>query len=98
MKKYNKDYFINLAKDLVQELDASGFTHWTKPGIRAQLLNNKTQELVQDFVIETSEESKGIFSLHILNAVSPGFTCSLPFGEYVVGRYLEREILNSSKF
>ena len=46
-------------------------------GIRAQLLN--TNELVQDFVIE-----HGVNSTHILNAVSPAFTCSFAFAKYVV--------------
>tara|TARA_B100000965_G_scaffold386741_1_gene389292 strand:+ start:5009 stop:6190 length:1182 start_codon:yes stop_codon:yes gene_type:complete len=50
-----------------------------KAGIRAQLLNTKTNELVQDFIIEHSKKST-----HILNTVSPGFTCSFAFSEYVV--------------
>ena len=48
-------------------------------GIRAQLLNTKTNELIQDFVVEHTENST-----HILNAVSPAFTCSFSFAEYVV--------------
>ena len=34
-----------------------------------------------DFVIEGDGRST-----HILNAVSPGWTCSMPFAEYVVDR------------
>ena len=52
----------------------------TKPaGIRAQLLNKKTNELIMDFKVENTENS-----IHILNAISPAFTSSFPFSEYVV--------------
>jgi hypothetical protein len=34
-----------------------------------------------DFVIEGDGRS-----MHILNAVSPAFTCSIPFSKYVVDR------------
>jgi hypothetical protein len=34
-----------------------------------------------DFVIEGDEKS-----MHVLNAVSPGFTCSIPFAKFVVGK------------
>ena len=68
---------------MVNSIDASGFTEWSKPGIRAQLLNKKTLELVMDFVVEGDEHS-----IHVLNAVSPAFTCSFPFAKWVVGKYI----------
>lgn len=79
MKKYKKSLFIDQALKMVSKVDKKGFGHFMKPGIRAQLLNKETLELVQDFVIEGDHNS-----IHILNAVSPGFTCSIPFAEYVV--------------
>ena len=82
VKKYNKNYFAGLALDLVHELDIKGFNEWGKPGIRAQLLNIHTKELVMDFVVESDKDS-----IHILNAVSPAFTCSFPFAKYVVEKY-----------
>lgn len=84
MSKYLKSHFINLAGELVQSIDPSGFTEYSRPGIRAQLLNKETRELVQDFVIEAGRDS-----VHVLNAVSPGFTCSLPFAEYVVEKFIQ---------
>jgi L-2-hydroxyglutarate oxidase LhgO len=53
---------------------------WSKkpPGIRAQLVHVPTGKLEQDFVIESK-----LNSLHVLNAVSPGWTSALPFGRYV---------------
>ena len=83
MKKYNKRYFVSLAESMVKELDSSGFNSWSKPGIRAQLLNTKTNELLQDFVVEGDSSS-----VHILNAVSPAFTSSFPFARWVVDNYI----------
>ena len=83
MQKYNKGYFVSLATSMVKSIDKSGFKEWSKPGIRAQLLNTKTSELVQDFVVEGDGQS-----IHVLNAVSPAFTAALPFGEWVVENYL----------
>ncbi len=59
---------------------ASGVKDWHRkpPGIRAQLVHLPTGKLEQDFVV-TSQAN----ATHILNAVSPGWTCSIPFGEYV---------------
>lgn len=83
IKKYNKKHFVSLALKMVKEIDRDGFNEWSKPGIRAQLLNTKTQELLQDFVVEGDESS-----IHILNAVSPAFTSSFPFSKWVVENYV----------
>lgn len=52
-------------------------------GIRAQLYDKKREKLEMDFVVE-----KGLNSVHILNAVSPGFTSSLSFARYVVREFI----------
>jgi len=85
MKKYSKSYFVNLATSMVHNIDKSGFTEWSKPGIRAQLLNTKTLELVMDFVVEGDNTT-----IHVLNAVSPAFTCSFPFAKWVVENYIDK--------
>ena len=85
MKKYNKSYFVDLATSMVHSIDKSGFTEWSKPGIRAQLLNTDTLELVMDFVVEGDDTT-----VHVLNAVSPAFTCSFPFAKWVVDNYVEK--------
>jgi len=77
IKNYFSSNIIKSAQKLV-----NNFSDDFKPmeaGIRAQLLDIKTNKLVQDFVIEHTTKST-----HILNAVSPGFTCSFAFSEYVV--------------
>jgi L-2-hydroxyglutarate oxidase len=47
-------------------------------GIRAQLVS-ADGKLVDDLAVEETDQS-----LHILNAVSPALTCSLPFADHVV--------------
>lgn len=83
VKKYCKHHLLGLAKGLTHTIELSGFDSWSKPGIRAQLLNTKTLELVQDFVVECDNTS-----VHVLNAVSPAFTSSMPFSEWVVDNYI----------
>ncbi len=83
MKKYNKKYFVGLAQAMVREIDPSGFTEYTRPGIRAQLLDKEELKLVQDFVVEGDRRST-----HILNAVSPAFTCAFPFAEFVTRNHI----------
>ncbi|WP_373034663.1 L-2-hydroxyglutarate oxidase [Sulfurimonas sp.] len=77
MKNYIKAIFIKKAKNMVYEI---GDNFKSLPaGIRSQLLNTQTNELVQDFVVEHTKNST-----HILNAVSPAFTCSFAFAKYIV--------------
>lgn len=83
IKKYNKKYFAGLAQNLVKKIDIKGFNEWGRPGIRAQLLNKETRELVMDFVVEGDKDS-----IHVLNAVSPAFTCSFPFAKWVVENHI----------
>jgi L-2-hydroxyglutarate oxidase LhgO len=83
MRKYSKRYLIKHAFRMAKNLDASKFSEWSTPGIRAQLLNTKTLSLVQDFTVEADGKS-----VHVLNANSPAFTSSLPFTEWLVEKYI----------
>lgn len=84
IKKYRRAYFIRLAKQLVHSIDEKGFKEWTRPGIRAQLINIHTRELVQDFIVEGDKHS-----IHVLNAVSPALTSSFPFAKWVVDNFIK---------
>ena len=53
-----------------------------EPGLRAQLVNKSTGEFEQDFIVRR----KGKIT-HVLNAVSPGWTASIPFGNWVVSNF-----------
>ncbi|HOO71971.1 MAG TPA: L-2-hydroxyglutarate oxidase [Spirochaetota bacterium] len=82
-KKYLSRYFYNSAKELVKHLDFSDIEQSDKVGIRPQLVDWKKKELVMDFMVIRHEKS-----IHILNAISPAFTCSMPFAKYVADNYL----------
>ena len=91
----NRDHFRSIAMKELVKMTRTGFYREAEalgvgfekidllpgkePGIRAQLINTSTAELLNDFVIEP-----GPRSTHVLNAVSPAFTSSLPFAEHVV--------------
>jgi len=81
LRKYSKPRLVSLASRLVSGVKLEHYSSWGQPGIRAQLLDIKSRKLEMDFVIEGDERST-----HLLNAVSPGWTCSLPFASYVVDR------------
>jgi L-2-hydroxyglutarate oxidase LhgO len=83
VKKYSKKYMLQEASKLVNKLNNRSKYYWGKSGIRAQLINIKTLDFVNDFVIEVSKNS-----IHILNSVSPAFTASFPFTSYIIENYL----------
>lgn len=78
VKKYSRSRMVFLASSLAKGVKTEDYKTWGMPGIRAQLIDIKAQKLEMDFVVEGDDKS-----IHILNAVSPGFTCSIPFSEYV---------------
>ena len=85
----SKGKFVELARELVPLIDEDDIIA-DIAGIRAQLLNDGG-ELVDDFVLEW-----GHSSIHVLNSVSPGMTCAMPFTEYVVGQAIDRGYLSES--
>lgn len=78
IRKYSRKRMVSLASTLVTGMNSDHYRKWAKPGIRAQLVNTKERRLEMDFVIEGDDKS-----MHVLNAVSPGFTCCMPFSRYV---------------
>lgn len=57
--------------------------HRKPPGIRAQLIHLPSGKLEQDFIVRN-----GAQSTHILNAVSPGWTSSIPFADWAVTEHV----------
>jgi len=78
LKKYSKRRLVKLASSMLAGIKESDYREWGVPGIRAQLVNRKTNRLEMDFVIQGDDRS-----MHVLNAVSPAFTCSIPFSKFV---------------
>jgi L-2-hydroxyglutarate oxidase LhgO len=81
LRKYQRSHLVRLSQPLATGLRQQNFTHWGPSGIRAQLLDLKTKSLEMDFVYEGDARS-----FHILNSVSPGWTCAIPFSEYLVNQ------------
>lgn len=67
------------AMQLIPELATADLVR-SYAGNRAQLVD-KQGKLVDDIVVRETERS-----VHVLNAVSPGLTCSLPFGRHLADR------------
>lgn len=78
IRKYSRAVMVEQAAALLENVRESDYTKWGRAGIRAQLLDLRTQKLEMDFVLEGDAQS-----MHVLNAVSPAFTCSLPFARHV---------------
>jgi L-2-hydroxyglutarate oxidase len=83
MPKYIKSRMANDGGRLVKGLNPKAFKTWGKPGIRAQLLHVPSKKLEMDFVVEGDD-----VSTHVLNSVSPAWTCAVPFAEHVVDKII----------
>ncbi len=84
LPKFLESTLVRESTDLVP--NSANVKRWHKkpPGIRAQLVHLPTGRLEQDFVIKKHHNST-----HILNAVSPGWTSAIPFGQYLASNYID---------
>ncbi|RAP34004.1 L-2-hydroxyglutarate oxidase [Candidatus Marinamargulisbacteria bacterium SCGC AG-410-N11] len=82
-KNYIPYYFYKEAKKLVKSLHYSDIVASSKVGIRPQLVNWDTKELVMDFLIEKKDNT-----IHILNAISPAFTSAPAFVKEIISKYI----------
>jgi L-2-hydroxyglutarate oxidase LhgO len=83
LRKSSRKHIVGLASSLAENVRVADYTRWGQPGIRAQLYDTRKRTLEMDFVLEGDARS-----MHVLNVVSPGFTCALPFAEFVVDEIL----------
>jgi L-2-hydroxyglutarate oxidase LhgO len=77
-RRYFKPWFADAARRLLPRLKPAYLLPCTKVGIRAQMLDKQTGELVTDFLVEGGPKST-----HVLNAISPAFTSAFPFARHV---------------
>lgn len=82
-RKYIFKYFFEDAQKLVKYIVPNDMAPSNKAGIRPQLVDIESNELVMDFVVERFENT-----VHILNSISPAFTSSMYFAELVVKDYI----------
>ncbi len=78
LSKQSRGKMARLASELASGVTEKNYTRWGKPGIRAQLYDMQKHRLEMDFRFEGDAGS-----FHVLNAVSPAFTCALPFARYL---------------
>jgi L-2-hydroxyglutarate oxidase LhgO len=81
-KKYFFRYFFRDARRLLKELSPGDVSSSDKVGIRPQLVDWARKELVMDYVI-----IKDGSSIHLLNTISPAFTSSMDFSQFIVNEY-----------
>jgi len=77
--KYRKRNFFREVNKLLPELAYEDLIPCNKVGIRPQLINVHEKRLEMDYAIEKTSDS-----LHVLNAISPAFTGSMAFAEWIV--------------
>ncbi len=70
---------------LAEGISPNDYRDWARPEIQPQLVDTETHRLVADFVVEGDGKS-----MHVLNTVSPAFTCGLPFARYVCEQIADR--------
>jgi (S)-2-hydroxyglutarate dehydrogenase len=80
LRNYRRSRIVALASELADGIREADFPGWGRgrTGIRAQLVDIREHRLEMDFKYEGDDRS-----FHVLNAVSPGFTCALPFAEHL---------------
>ena len=77
-RRYFKPWFADAARQLLPRLRPEHLLPCDKVGIRAQMLDRETGELVTDFLVQS-----GPNSTHVLNAISPAFTSAFPFARHI---------------
>jgi L-2-hydroxyglutarate oxidase LhgO len=82
-KSYRKEVFVEAAQSLLPEVEIEDFRK-SYAGIRAQIVRDDGT-LIKDPLFEHGDQST-----HVLNAVSPGLTSSLPFGDHLADSILEQ--------
>ena len=76
-----KENIVREAQSLTSCRLSSADFDWYSPGIRAQLYDHVTQKLVTDFLLLREGEH-----FHVLNSISPAWTCSFRAAQEVVAR------------
>ena len=84
-RKYFPGAFDRDAARLVKRYDPSDFEAAQKVGIRPQLVDWKTKQLVMDFLVEASGDT-----VHVLNPISPAFTSSMEIARRLVDQHFAR--------
>lgn len=83
---YTRRGFLAAARRLVPALREDDLVPAHKVGIRPQLVRRSDDRLEMDFHVEKNERS-----LHVLNAISPAFTCAFSFAAHLLDSWEKKE-------
>jgi L-2-hydroxyglutarate oxidase LhgO len=81
-RKYLPAFFHMDAARLVRKYDPGLFVAADKVGIRPQLVDWRTKELVMDFLVLARDAS-----VHVMNPISPAFTSSMELARQIVAEH-----------
>lgn len=84
-RRYFRRWFAEAGRALLPRLRPEHLLASDKVGIRAQMLDQSTGRLVNDFVVE-----QGPSSTHVINAISPAFTSAFPLARHVCDAFIEK--------
>jgi L-2-hydroxyglutarate oxidase LhgO len=81
-RKYLPRFFHRDAARLVRTYDPALFLAADKVGIRPQLVDWRTKELVMDFLVLAKDGT-----VHVMNPISPAFTSSMELARVLVAEH-----------
>lgn len=81
--RYLRPVFARAVRKLLPRLRTQHLLACDKVGLRAQMLDRRNGSLVTDFLVESGQDST-----HVLNAISPAFTSSIPLAAYLCDQYI----------
>ena len=82
--RLSKIGFAKEARKILPNLKYNMLSPSSKAGIRAQIFDKSQGRLVNDFLAVKRDNS-----LHILNSISPAWTCSFEMSKFICSKYLE---------
>ena len=80
-----KPFLLKSAQELIPSIESKHIEISKKVGIRSQLFNTETRELVDDFLCLS-----GLESTHVLNAISPAFTASFSLADIIIDQVIKK--------
>ena len=78
--------FLKASQELIPNLKYNDIEPSQKVGLRAQLFNMNNKKIVNDFLCINYSNST-----HILNSISPAFTASFAFADFIIDNYLMKK-------
>jgi L-2-hydroxyglutarate oxidase LhgO len=85
LRKYFPAALYSDARRLVKHLEPGDIEPSPKVGIRPQLVNRTSHQLVMDFLVERDDRR-----LHVLNSISPAFTASMAMAKLLCDEHLPK--------